>query len=147
MYTCTRGPIVYKKNVRLTFRISNWRWCTEKGKCTQVIMLWFQQNLRERERGLQLWKNDNATCPLCGKRQSLLHVLSNCKVAREFWCYSQWHSCRDSNIHATHSCRGSNIHTTQVPPNHLTNYDGYKFPMHIVSTDLCWDIVCWDDQR
>ena len=57
---------------------------------------------------LQLWKKkDNATCPLCGERQSLLHVLNNCKVARNLWRYNRHHDCQS--------------HPTQAFPNNPTN--------------------------
>ena len=47
------------------------------------------------------------------------------------------------------SPRDCQSYPTQAFLNHLTANlsDGYKFPTHIVSTDLCLDIVWWDNQQ
>ena len=32
---------------------------------------------------LQLWRKESDTCPLCGERQTLVHVLNWCRVVRD----------------------------------------------------------------
>ena len=84
---------------------------------------------------LQLWKKDNAACPLCGERQSLLHILNNCKVARKLWWYNQRHDAVLQEIVKV-------IQPKFSPATQLTAdlSDGYEFPTHIVPTDLHLDI-------
>ena len=92
---------------------------------------------------LQLWKKkENAACPLCGERQSLLHILNNCKVARNLRRYNQRHDAVLQEIVKV-------IQPKLSPTTQLTAdlSDGYEFPMHIVPTDLRPDIVWWDDQQ
>jgi len=88
---------------------------------------------------LQLWKKkDKAACPLCGKRQSLLHVLNNCKVARDLRYYNQGY---DAVLKRLFNLSDQ---TEFSPTTQLTTdlSDGYEFLVHIVSTDLHPDMVC-----
>ena len=92
---------------------------------------------------LQLWKKkDNAAFPLCGERQSLLHVLNNRKVARDLRHYNQRHDTVFQEI--------AQFIQPKLPPTSRLIADlsgGYEFPMRIVPTDLRPDIVWWDDQQ
>ena len=92
---------------------------------------------------LQLWKKkDNAAFPLCGERQSLLHVLNNRKVARDLRRYNQQHDTVLQEI--------AQFIQPKLPPTSRLIADlsgGYEFPMRIVPTDLRPDIVWWDDQQ
>ena len=83
-------------------------------------------------------KNSPA-CTLCGENQSLLHVLNNFATARDL---------RHNNAH--HNSVLQEIASAVKP--HLSPKttlsvdigDGYRFPCHIVPTDLRPDTVCWD---
>ena len=89
---------------------------------------------------LYLWKkHSNSACPLCGERQSLIHVLNACEVARDERRYNPRHDAILSHIAAFLSHKAT-------PTAHLTSDLGsYVFPQHIVATDLRPDIVWWDD--
>ena len=91
---------------------------------------------------LQLWKNNNAACHLCGERQSLLHILNNCKVARNRWQYNQRQNAVLQEIVKV-------IQPKLSPTTRLTAdlSDGYEFPTHTLPTDLHPDIVWWDIQQ
>ena len=89
---------------------------------------------------LYLWKkHNNSSCPLCGEKQTLIHVLNACKVARDERRYNPHHDAILSLI--------VTFLTSKISPTaHLTSDLGsYIFPQHIVSTDLRPDIVWWDD--
>ena len=88
---------------------------------------------------LHLWgKHNSSACPLCGEKQTLIHVLNSCKVARDERRYNPRH---DTILSLISSFLSSKIPSTS----HLTSDLGlYAFPQHIVSTDLQPDIVCWD---
>ena len=79
---------------------------------------------------------------LCGERQSILHVLNNCKVARNLRWYNQRHDAVLQEIVKV-------IRPKYSPTTRLTADlgDGYEFPMHIAPTDLRPDIVWWDYQQ
>ena len=92
---------------------------------------------------LQLWrKRTDSSCPLCKENQSLLHVLNNCRVARDLRRYNIRHDCVLQEIaKAIMPC---------LPPG--TNFtvditDRYKFPLHIVPTGLRPDIVWWSSSK
>ena len=91
---------------------------------------------------LHMWKKrDSPTCPLCGERQSLLHVLNNCSVARDLRRYNHRHDAVLREI--------VNFVKPKLPPatNLTADINEYAFPTHIVPTDLRPDIVWWDDQQ
>jgi len=91
---------------------------------------------------LHMWKKrDSPNCPLCGERQSLLHVLNNCSVARDLRRYNHRHDAVLQEI--------VNFVKLKLPPatNLTADINEYAFPTHIVSTDLRPDIVWWDDQQ
>ena len=90
---------------------------------------------------LHMWKKrDSPTCPLCGEKQNLLHILNNCSVARDLRCYNHRHDAVLREI--------VKFVQPKLPPatNLTANINEHAFPLHIVSTDLRPDIVWWDDQ-
>ena len=89
---------------------------------------------------LALWKKRmNDACTLCGERQTLIHVLNTCAVARDNQRFNGRHHSLLREIVA--------IIMIYLPSNaHLTcDLGEYSFPQHIVATDLHPDIVWWDD--
>ena len=90
---------------------------------------------------LHLWKKKTSdSCPLCGERQTLIHVLNNCKVALDRRRYNERHD-RVLQILA-------NAVVKKLPS--TTNLtmdlgDTYQFPLHITPTTLRPDMVWWDD--
>ena len=91
---------------------------------------------------LCLWnKKKNPNCTLCGERQSLIHVLNACGVAREKRRYNSRHDAVLQEI--------SLILRKYLPPpvQFTVDLGSYNFPQHIVSTDLRPDIVWWDDNH
>ena len=91
---------------------------------------------------LHLWrKRNDDVCPLCGNRQTLIHVLNICPVALQARRYNQRHDAVLRKIAAT-------VSTHLLPTETLTSdlFD-YQFPHHIVPTSLRPDIVWWDDMN
>ena len=89
---------------------------------------------------LALWeKKMNDACTLCGERQTLIHVLNTCTVARDNRRFNGRH---DSLLREIVS-----IITTYLPSTACLTSDlgEYNFPQHIVATDLRPDIVWWND--
>jgi hypothetical protein len=92
---------------------------------------------------LHLWKKkESSACPLCGERQSLIHVLNCCNVARDLRRYNARH---DEVLQAV----VDTIRIKLKPTSSLSADLGedYSFPTHIVPTDLKPDIACWDDSK
>ena len=91
---------------------------------------------------LHLWrKKESDSCPLCGERQSLIHVLNCCRVARDLRRYNVRHDAVLKVIADTVK--------EHLPPSHELTVDlnHYKFPIHISPTDLRPDIVLWSDSE
>lgn len=89
---------------------------------------------------LQLWKKrDSGACPLCAERQTIIHVLNACKVARDDRRYNSRH---DSVLTEIVQLLSS---YTQPPATLISDLGNYAFPQHIVATDLRPDIVHWND--
>ena len=90
---------------------------------------------------LQLWrKRESDTCPLCGERQTLIHVLNCCRVARDLRRYNQRHDLVLEEI--------ADAIRQKLPPSagfSADLNDNYSFPLHIACTDLRPDIVWWND--
>ena len=88
-----------------------------------------------------LWnKKTSAACPLCGERQTLIHVLNCCSVARDLRRYNSRH---DDVLRVM-----LDIIKTRLKPTTKISADvdgNYTFPTHIVPTDLRPDIVWWND--
>ena len=89
---------------------------------------------------LCLWKKrDSDSCLLCGERQTLIHVLNTCKVARDGKRFNSRH---DAILEEIVTC----ISTYMPSTAQLTaDLNCYNFPQHIVATDLRPDIVWWDN--
>ena len=91
---------------------------------------------------LFLWKkHTDDACPLCGERQSLIHVLNTCSAAHDGRRFNTRH---DRVLAEITSLLSSHVSSSA----HLASDLGsYIFPHHIVPTDLRPDIVWWDDAR
>jgi hypothetical protein len=75
----------------------------------------------------------------CGESQTLIHVLNTCKAARDA-----------RRINARHDAILAEIVSllaayTEPTANLSADLSDYRFPQHIVPTDLRPDIVWWDD--
>ena len=80
-------------------------------------------------------------CKLCGRKQTLLHVLNNCEVALKLRRYNIRH---DKILRIITELAQSHLRDGY----HLTSdlgEEGYHFPSHIVPTDLRPDLVMWSD--
>ena len=89
---------------------------------------------------LHLWKKKSSpTCTLCGGNQSLLHVLNNCSKARDLQHYNIRHDLVLQEIAST-----IKVYLPSSTSLAVDIGDDYKFPIHIVKTDLRPDIVWWD---
>ena len=85
-------------------------------------------------------KCSDDSCPLCGARQTLIHVLNTCMVALEGRRFNALHDTILKEIVSFLSQR------TTSPSAHLSaDLGSFSFPHHIVPTDLRPDIVWWDD--
>ena len=82
-------------------------------------------------------------CKLCGKKQTLLHVLNNCEVALNLCCYNTRHDYILLLIVTAAQAYGSASYqlAADLPE------DQYHFPSHITPTDLLPDIVLWSDSQ
>ena len=79
-------------------------------------------------------------CKLCGKKQTLLHVLNHCEKALNLRRYNTRHDKILGVIAETSQ--------TYLPEDHHLTVDlgeAYHFPNHIVSTNLRPDMVVWSD--
>ena len=94
---------------------------------------------------LHKWgKKSSDTCPLCkSARQTLLHVLNNCRVALELRRYSLRHN---AVLHVI-----GDFIKAHLPSQFTISIDSpseaYSFPHHITPTCLRPDIVWWSDQH
>ena len=88
---------------------------------------------------LHLWKKNSPACTLCGGNQSLLHMLNNCRSARDLRRYNHRHSLVLQEFASAIKLYLPSTITLSVDIS-----DGYQFPYHIVPTDLRPDIVWWD---
>ena len=89
---------------------------------------------------LFLWrKRNDDSCPLCGERQTLIHVLNICKASLDGRRFNARHNTVLTEIVYL-------LSTYTAPSANLSADLGtYVFPNHIVPTDLRPDIVWWDD--
>ena len=93
---------------------------------------------------LYLWKKKpQATCPLCGEQQTLIHVLNCCHVARDLRRYNQRH---DAALKIVANAVDQHLSLPNASLS-VDLGDNYSFPTHIVPTDLRPDIVWWDDLK
>ena len=92
---------------------------------------------------LHLWgKKETDACPLCGERQTLIHVLNNCRVALDLHRYNPRH---DSVLNILADTIKEKLPTSIHFSADLDS--DYNFPQHITPTDLRLDIVWWDDEK
>ena len=92
---------------------------------------------------LHLWnKKGIPTCPLSQQNQTLLHVLNNCPVSRDLRRYN---NCHDAVLRVIASA----VQETISVSTSLTVDEGdqYRFPLHIIPTDLRPDLVWWNDEE
>ena len=94
---------------------------------------------------LAKWRKGSVSdvCKLCGGKQTLLHVLSNCPVALRQRRYNQRHD-RVLSILA-------DLAKSYLPSSFAVTADlpdtEYCFPLHATSTDLRPDLVLWSDEN
>ena len=94
---------------------------------------------------LHKWgKKPTAACHLCrGARQTLLHVLNNCPMAMELRRYSMRH---DTVLEII-----ADFIRSHLPSNFFITIDSpsepYRFPHHIIPTNLRPDMVWWSDKK
>ena len=88
---------------------------------------------------LARWYRGSCTdqCKLCGKKQTLLHVLNNCEVALNLRCYHTRHDrILQLIVTAAQAYSPASYQLAADIPE-----DQYHFPSHITPTDLRPDIV------
>ena len=91
---------------------------------------------------LHLWrKRNDDVCPLCGDRQTLIHVLNACPVALQARRYNHRH---DTVLRKIVAVVSDHLLQTETLTSDLSDY---QFPHHIVPTSLRPDIAWWDDTR
>ena len=91
---------------------------------------------------LHLWKKrGDDRCPLCGDRQTLIHVLNICPVALKARRFNLRH---DAVLEIITETISTCLTTTEKMSSDLSEYG---FPHHIVPTTLRPDIVWWDESK
>ena len=92
-------------------------------------------SIRRRRKGLA------DGCKLCGRKQTLLHILNDCPVALELRQYNQHH---DSVLNEI-----VGFIKPRLPPgaNFIADLPGamYQYPLQLAATDLRPDIVIWHE--
>ena len=93
-----------------------------------------------RNANLCLWKKrERGTCVLCGERQTLIHTLNICKVARDARRFNIEHDAVLAEIVALLSTYISAMAEL------TTDLEFYTIRQYFVTTDLRPDIIWWDD--
>ena len=93
---------------------------------------------------LRRWgKKNYDICPLCSSSQSLQHVLNNCPTAMNLRRYSMRH---DNVLEVIGEFVKNHLEPSFTLTIDLPSMT-YKFPQHIVSTDMRPDITWWCDDR
>ena len=89
---------------------------------------------------LFLWKKrTDDSCPLCGERQTLIHVLNTCSAARDERRFNTHHNrvlAEISSLLSFHLSSSAHL---------ASDLGSYIFPHHTVTRDLRPDIVWWHD--
>ena len=89
---------------------------------------------------LLLWrKHRSRACPLCGEKQTLIHILNTCRVARDEWRFNPR---QDAILSLIVNLLSAN---TSPTVKFSSDLGIYAFSQHVVATDLRPDIVWWDD--
>ena len=94
---------------------------------------------------LALWRKSEgfpSNCKLCGKTQTLLHVLNDCPVALELRRYNHRH---DAVLEVLAELVKSHLSPRQEMVTDLPEAC-YHYPQQIGVTDLCPDVVFWQDE-
>ena len=93
---------------------------------------------------LSIWRRREGLtdgCKLCGRKQTLLHILNDCPVALELRRYNQ---CHDSVLNEI-----VDFIKSRLPPgaNIIADLPGamYQYPLQLAATDLRPDIVIWHE--
>ena len=94
---------------------------------------------------LYLWRKkekETDTCRLCGEKQTLIHVLNCCSVARELRRFNQ-------RCDGVLGIMADVIKEKLLLSTHFSADVGsdFNFPLHITPTDLKQDIVWWNDEK
>ena len=93
-------------------------------------------------KNLHKWKKlESSNCPLCGKVQSLLHVLNNCNVSLNQWRYDNRHNTILTRIKSIIESHCSDYHLIADLPD-----CPYNRPDFLIS-DLRPDIVIWNTDK
>ena len=91
---------------------------------------------------LSLWgRGVPSGCPLCGQKQTLLHILNHCPVALELMRFNHRH---DAVLIVISELVRANLTPSQEMIADLPG-STYQYPQHISCTDARPDIVVWDD--
>ena len=92
---------------------------------------------------LLLWKKrTNDGCPLCHKRQTLLHVLNNCSVLLKRGCYNTRH---DAVLKIIYDTISQNTSTSNYNVFADLACSTVPFPTDIVVTAKRPDVILWND--
>ena len=93
---------------------------------------------------LSIWRRREGLtdgCKLCGRKQTLLHILNDCPVALELRRYNQ---CHDSVLNEI-----VDFIKSRLPPgaNIIADLPGamFQYPLQLAATDLRPDIVIWHE--
>ena len=91
---------------------------------------------------LQCWRKLPDACKLCGKRQTLLHILNNCPVALNFRRYNQRH---DLVLTVISDFLKVTLTEDYKIVSDLGTPETYLFPPVLAVTDLRPDLVVYND--
>lgn len=94
---------------------------------------------------LALWRKSDGVlsdCKLCGKRQTLLHILNNCAVACDLRRYNFRH---DAVLEVIADLIKGHLQPGQEMVADLPSYH-YNYPLQVGTTDLRPDIVIWQNK-
>ena len=91
---------------------------------------------------LQCWRKLSDACKLCGKRQTLLHILNNCPVALNSRRYNQRH---DLVLTIISDFLRATLTEDYKIVSDLATPENYLFPPVLAITDLRPDLVVYNE--
>jgi len=94
---------------------------------------------------LAIWRSReglSSACKLCGRRQTLLHVLNNCPRALNLRRYNERH---DAALEVISKFMAESLPDEYQLLADLPQSQPYVFPPHIATTDQRPDIVVWSN--
>ena len=94
---------------------------------------------------LAMWRSReglSSACTLCGRRQTLLHVLNNCPKALNLHRYNKQH---DAVLEVISKFMAESLPDGYQLLADLPQSQPYIFPPHIATTDQRPDIVVWSN--